>query len=53
MFSKVYIICFNLWATKEAHIFIYMYTKAFPLHLIETWERTSKKEEMEKLENVN
>ena len=26
------------------HIFIYMYTKAFLLHLIKAWERTSVKE---------
>ena len=30
-----------------------MYTKAFVLHLIKAWERTSEEKEMEKLENIN
>ena len=37
MFSKIYII----------YIFIYMYTKTFPLHLIKAWERTLNKGEGE------
>ena len=30
-----------------------MYTKAFVLHLIKAWERTSEEKEMEILENIN
>ena len=33
-------------------LFIYMYKKAFLVHLIKAWERTSKKKK-EKLENIN
>ena len=33
-------------------LFMYVYTKAFLLHLIKAWEN-KKKEEMEKLENIN
>ena len=32
-------------------IYIYTYTKAFPLCLVKAWERTSKKKKKEKLEN--
>ena len=43
MFSKMYIL----------RICIYMYTKAFLLHLIKTEDRTSKKKKREKLGNIN
>ena len=40
---------------SKKNTYIHMYTKAFLLHLIKSSEKTlkKKKEEMEKLENIN